>query len=81
MVAAILADKSKGMKRRRLTLDLSPELDEILQELADGSGGTKSEILRKSIVLMKVLADAKADGKKFGIVRNNEYLDTEIVGL
>lgn len=68
-------------KRVRLSLDLSPELNKLLEDLAVAIDGTKSDVLRKGIVLMEVAARAKRQGKKFGIAEPDQQLVTEIVGL
>lgn len=65
----------------RLSLDISPEANELLERLAAQIGGTKSDVLRKAIVLMEVAIQAKRDGKKFGIADKDQQLATEIVGL
>lgn len=65
----------------RLSLDISPELNELLESLADSIGGTKSEVLRKAIALMEVAVEAKRQGKKFGIAEKNQTLTTEIIGI
>lgn len=65
----------------RLSLDISPEANALLEELAEKIGGTKSEVLRKAIALMEVAVEAKRQGKKFGIAEKEQPLATEIVGL
>ena len=65
----------------RLSLDISPETNTLLETLANSIGGTKSDVLRKGIVLMQVAIDAKRQGKKFGIAEKDQSLATEIVGL
>lgn len=70
-----------GRTKVRLTLDLSPELDELLQHLADTTGGTKSDVMRKSIVLMELAVEAKRAGKRFGVAHDDQSLAREIVGL
>jgi predicted transcriptional regulator len=65
----------------RLTLDLSPELNNLLEELASAIGATKSDVLRKSIGLMEVAIDAKRNGKKLGVVEKDQPMVTQIVGL
>ncbi len=65
----------------RLSLDISPELNSLLEELAAAIGGTKSEVLRKAIALMEVMVDAKKQGKKFGIAEKDQPLATEIIGI
>ncbi|HEV7858499.1 MAG TPA: ribbon-helix-helix domain-containing protein [Pyrinomonadaceae bacterium] len=65
----------------RLSLDISPELNELLEQLAGWTGSTKSEVLRKAIALMEVAVEAKRQGKKFGIAEKDQQLSTEIIGL
>jgi predicted transcriptional regulator len=65
----------------RLSLDISSELNSLLEELAASIGGTKSEVLRKAIALMQVAVEAKKQGKKFGIAEKDQPLATEIIGI
>lgn len=72
---------SPGGTKVRLTLDLSPELDELVGRLAKITGGTKSDVMRKSIALMELAVEAKRAGKKFGIAQEGQTLATEIVAI
>jgi predicted transcriptional regulator len=65
----------------RLSLDISPELNALLEQLAIAIGGTKSEVLRKAIALMEVMVEAKKQGKKLGIAEKDQPLATEIIGI
>ncbi len=65
----------------RLSLDVSPELNELLENLAASTGGTKSDVLRKAIALIEIAANAKRDGLKLGLAEQNQELKTEIVGI
>ena len=65
----------------RLSLAVSPELNHRLEQLAEASHTTKSEILRKAIALFDVVAEAKTEKKRFGILDQNKQLVTEIVGI
>jgi len=65
----------------RVSLDISPELYAKLQEMAKDLGGTKSDVLRKSLALMDVAIQARKDGKKIGIADRTEQLTTEIIGF
>jgi predicted transcriptional regulator len=66
----------------RLSLDVSPELNDLLEELATATHSTKSEVLRKAIALMDVAVDAKESGQKLW-VSNQPPAGTsrEIVGI
>jgi len=72
---------ANAKEKVRLTLDVSPDTNEIIEELADAIGGTKSEVLRRAIALMKFVADARSEGKRFGIADKGQPLVTEIIGL
>ncbi len=65
----------------RLSLDISPELNTLLEQLAAATGGTKSDVLRKAIALMEVAVDARRRGLKLGLAERNQQLTTEIIGL
>jgi predicted transcriptional regulator len=65
--------------RVRLNLDVSPELNETLEELAQKIGGTKTDVLRQALTLMQIVVMAKEEGKKFGIAEPEQPLATEIV--
>jgi predicted transcriptional regulator len=80
-MAAVLNGQPPERTKIRLSLDISPETNELLEQLATRIGGTKSEVLRKAIVLMEVAVEAKRQGRKFGIAEKDQPLATEIVGL
>lgn len=65
----------------RLSLSVSPELNERLEQLASAGYTTKSEILRRAIALYDVAAEAKTEKKRLGILDQNKQLLTEIVGI
>ncbi|NOT56142.1 MAG: DNA-binding protein [Deltaproteobacteria bacterium] len=65
----------------RLSLDVSPELNRTLDELALKIHGTKSDVLRKAIVLMELAVQAKDQQQKLGIIDKDRHIVTEIVGL
>ena len=65
----------------RLSLAVSPELNERLELLASNGHMSKSEVLRKAIALFDVVAEAKLEKKRFGILDQNKQLVTEIVGI
>ena len=77
------ATKTLDQERTKVhfNLDISPDLNALLDKLAVSIGGTKSDVLLKAIVLMDVAVDAKRQGKKFGIAEQDQPLATEIVGI
>ncbi|SJM91326.1 conserved hypothetical protein [Crenothrix polyspora] len=65
----------------RLSLAVSPELNARLEQLAASGCTTKTEILRKAIALYDVVAEAKTEKRRFGILDEDKHLLTEIVGI
>lgn len=68
--------------RIKLSLEISTELNDVLEQMVDKHVGTnKSEVLRKAIALMQVAVEAKEQGKKVGIADKHQSLATEFIGL
>jgi len=65
----------------RLSLTVSPELNERLEQLAAANHSSKSEILRKAVALSDVVAEAKSKKYCLGILDQDKRLVTEIVGI
>lgn len=70
------------MKRVRLSLDVSVEMNPTLEAIADAMCSTKSEVLRRAVALMEVALAARLKGKKIGLAAmNSTVMTTEITGL
>jgi len=65
----------------RLSLQVSQELNQTLEEIAESTGTNRTDVIRQALALMKVAHAAKKDGRHLGIVNDARRLDTEIVGL
>ena len=65
----------------RLNLQVSSELNYALEEMADSSGSSKTDIIRQALALMKFAHTAKKNGEHLGVVSDPNKLDTEVVGL
>jgi predicted transcriptional regulator len=72
---------AKDKQTVHLSLTVSPELNDRLEQLASLGHTTKSEVLRKAIALFDVVSEAAADKKRFGILDEDKKLVTEIVGI
>jgi predicted transcriptional regulator len=68
-------------KQIRLSLDVSSELNNILDQMAEKTHSSKSEVLRKSIALMEVAVDEKSKGNHLGVVSKDQKILKEIIGL
>jgi hypothetical protein len=78
---AVQQAKPNSRPKVRLTVDVSAELNQTLNKLAEESSTTKSEILRKAVTLMEVAAQARERGQKLAIINRQDPADTEIVGI
>lgn len=78
-----MATNTNNQKKEkiRLSLDVTPEVYELLDNLAIATGGTKSDVIRKAIGLVKFAVEGKEKGLKLGLAESNQVLITEIVGL
>ena len=65
----------------RLSLQVSQELNQTLEEIAESTGTNRTDVIRQALALMKVAHTAKTQGRHLGIVSDPRKLDTEIVGL
>lgn len=65
----------------KLSLIVSPQLNETLENMAQESGTTKSDVLRKALALLELASEARRDGKRIGILTNERQVLTEIVGV
>lgn len=72
---------SDAQKRIAFRMDVSPELNELLETMAREMRVSKSEVLRKAIVLMEIAHDAKRQGQHIGIADSREQLTREITGV
>ena len=65
----------------RMNLQVSTEINDVLEQIAGDTGSNRSDVLRQAIALLKVAHEAKQTGKHIGIVSDRAKLDTEVVGL
>jgi len=65
----------------RMNLQVSSELNDVLDKIAGETGTNRSDVIRQALALMKVAHEAKRNGKRLGLVTDPSKLETEIVGL
>ncbi len=68
-------------KTIRLSVDVSPEFYKMLGIMAEESHSSKSDVLKKSVVLMNVALDEGKKGHQIGILGKDDKLITKIVGI
>jgi len=66
----------------RLTLEVTSELNDTLEAIAQTSGSTKSDVLRKAIALVEYASVNKAKGRQLALIdTKSEKVVGHIVGL
>ena len=70
-----------GEGKVRMNVQVSPELGDIVDQIAQDTRANTSEVFRQALALMKVAHDAKKNAQHIGLVADATKLDTEIVGL
>lgn len=82
MVALIAMDEGDEMKSRkiRLSLDLTPAMKKIIEDLAEAEGTTQGEVLRRAIALLKAAKQAERSGRQICTVYKGK-IDCRFVGF
>lgn len=65
----------------RAQLVLSDELDREINNAAEESGNTRSELVRKALTLYLAALEKKKQGLKLGFAKPDQALETEVIGL
>ena len=63
----------------RLTLKLSPEMYEKLEQLASDAHTSKSEVMRRSLGIYDIAVKGKEEGYHLGLSKDRSGLEREIV--
>jgi hypothetical protein len=65
----------------KMSLHLSPETNDMLEQLSRDNHLTKSDLLRKSLALMQVALKNKKKGNHLVMVNDKGEKEGEIIGL
>ncbi|MBD2771612.1 DNA-binding protein [Iningainema tapete] len=65
----------------QLSLEVSPEFYDALQNLSNEIHINEGDVLKKAIALLKIAVEAEKRSQKMGIVEKEQSVDTEIVGV
>jgi len=65
----------------KMSLHLPPEANALLEEMSEMGHTSKSDVLRKSIALMKVALESKQQGNHLVVMNNKNEPVKEIVGI
>jgi len=65
----------------KMSLHLSPETNDMLEQLSQDNHLTKSDLLRKALALMQVALKNKKKGNHLVVLNDKGEKEGEIVGL
>lgn len=74
------ASEESPPDRIRLTLDVTPQMKEVIDTLADQVGTTQSDILRRAIALLKAVKEAEAKGEGTAAIAKGDRVVVRLVG-
>ena len=70
------------MSKVRMNIELSKDVSDLLESLAEEEGTTKTEIIRRALSVLKAYKQQKERGRKhICFTSNPDNLDAEIVGI
>lgn len=58
----------------RLSLDVSPQLNDAIETFANILGITKAEALRRAVVLMELAVEGKGRGERMALTKNGQIV-------
>ncbi len=71
----------QGQIGDEITLALSPEAQETLNDLMSLTDDSPKDLFRKALGLYKVAQDAHKEGKAVGVATSPDVLETEFIGF
>lgn len=70
------------MTKHRLNIEISSELDKLLEQLSKEEGTTKTEIVRRGLSVMKAFRRQISAGRThIGFTSDASKLDAEMIGI
>lgn len=79
MKTATATEDDSPVKKIRLSLDLTSEMKKIIEDLAEGYGGSQGEVLRRAIALLKAIKDAEKGGESPALVKRGK-ITAKLIG-
>jgi hypothetical protein len=73
--------ESERSEKIRLSLDMTPAMKEVIDDLAAREGITRAELLRRAIALLKTVKDAQQKGESPALIDGEGHVTARIVGI
>lgn len=65
----------------RMSLNISPELAEKLEQMSEETHTSKSDIIRKALLIMDIAIDNKKKGNRLALVNKQDQKVSDILGI
>ncbi len=69
------------VKKIRLSLDVTPPMKEIIEELASEMGTNQGEVLRRAIALLRAAKKVEKDGEQLCATKDGKTVSCKLVGF
>lgn len=67
----------RSRDRVTLSVELSPEMDELIRSVAAEAGTDEGDIFRRALALYLIALEARGEGKRLGVVAPEQEVLTE----
>ena len=76
----IKQNDSAEEKKIRLSIDVTPQMKKVIDDLSETSGASQAETLRKAIALFWAIKKGEADGESAAMIKDNKIV-ARLVGV
>lgn len=64
----------------RMSVNLSPEMELLIEETSKREGITKAEVIRKAFALLQIAESEKKRGRSIGVISEDSNHEMKVVG-
>jgi predicted transcriptional regulator len=65
----------------RMSLDVTPEMKEVIDSLARQQHATQAQVMRQAIALLKTVKDAETKGESPALIDKEGHVTARLVGV
>jgi Ribbon-helix-helix protein, copG family len=70
-----------GPRKKRLSVDVSPEMKQVIDALAEQDHTTQTQIMRQAVALLKVIKDAEKKGQQPALIDEEGNVTVRLYGV
>ena len=64
----------------RMSVNLSPEMEALINETSKRDGIPKAEVIRKAFALLKISENEKMKGRTLGVISEDDNHEMKVIG-